>query len=220
MPITVVGENFREVPEVELSDAAFEQLPSNNGKLAIDSDMSKMAGIRSEREHSKSLIGSTLSIRKLECAEKRRNPRKPALIEVEDMDADSPHALLNKVHPQLDAHLPVEALNDTGVLLVSSDSNDISTLKDSSYLDSEMNVETNTNIQEEEYIRMSLLSFQILHKDNDRIMALDPTALFKELKQLDIPFYQWNAWIADLVLRLQLESAYQYQAEREVLRRH
>lgn len=211
VPATAVGENFKEVPEVELSDAPFEEAPMDDGRLENGSDLSKEVGVKADLEHPRSFFGLNSAISKRERTENMRCRTRPAPAEIENTEEEAALPFRKEGARRNPSLSP----NDSAVLLA-SDSDGGSSMKD---LDSEMNVDAPPNKQEEEYLRMSLLSFQILHKDNEQIMALDPAALHKELRRQQIPFYKWTEWLADLVMRLQLESAYKHQAARQVQRR-
>ena len=70
--------------------------------------------------------------------------------------------------------------------------------------------------KEEEYFRMCLLSFQLVHKHNQQILALDSASLYDEVtKQRKLPFFKWNDWLRRKVERIELEHMYKKKTEFE-----
>ena len=68
--------------------------------------------------------------------------------------------------------------------------------------------------KEEEYFKMSLLSYQLFYKNNQKIMTLDYKALYKDVAvQQKLPFYQWNNWLKTKIERLNFEYMYQKKTE-------
>lgn len=213
VPVNFVCEDFKEEPEVELSDAPFERSAFHCDNQATEAMQSRVYGMKDLREHSKSLVGCTPSIRILDGVESKHGPLWPVPFEIKNAEHDPPVPFEMKLAPSTITGRHLHGQSDSAVLLASDDS--LSSLQDSFGPDSEMAVDLQPNKQEEEYIRMSLLALQILHKDNEQVMAIDATALFKEVRRQRIPFYRWSDWIADVVMRVRLESAYQQQAAPE-----
>ena len=61
---------------------------------------------------------------------------------------------------------------------------------------------------------MSLLSYQLFYKNNQKIMTLDYKALYKDVAvQQKLPFYQWNNWLKTKIERLNFEYMYQKKTE-------
>ena len=70
--------------------------------------------------------------------------------------------------------------------------------------------------KEEEYFRMCLLSYQLIYKDNMKILTLDYRSLYKQVMQNNnLPFYKWNDWLKDVVDKLQFEYIYKKKTEFE-----
>jgi len=47
----------------------------------------------------------------------------------------------------------------------------------------------------EEFFKMSLLSFKLNHPDEASILGIDPDKLYKEVLRTGLPFHQWGDWI-------------------------
>ena len=63
---------------------------------------------------------------------------------------------------------------------------------------------------------MSLLSYQLIHKYNQKIMTLDYKALYKQVVDKEkLPFYEWNNWLKTCIQKLNFEYIYQRKTEFE-----
>ena len=62
---------------------------------------------------------------------------------------------------------------------------------------------------------MCLLSYQLVNKQNQQILALDANHLFKDVTKKKIPFFQWNNWLSKTIDRLNLEYMYKKKNEFE-----
>jgi hypothetical protein len=69
--------------------------------------------------------------------------------------------------------------------------------------------------KEEEFFRMCLLSFQIKHKDNLKILKLDYKSLYSQVILKKLPFFMWNEWLRVCIERLQFEFIYKKTSEFE-----
>mmetsp|Transcript_3882 Transcript_3882/g.6600 ORF Transcript_3882/g.6600 Transcript_3882/m.6600 type:complete len:134 (-) Transcript_3882:37-438(-) len=70
--------------------------------------------------------------------------------------------------------------------------------------------------KEEEFFKMSLLSYQINNKQNMKILKLDAKSLYKQVsEQQKLPFFQWNDWLKVCIERLQFEQIYKKTSEFE-----
>jgi len=56
--------------------------------------------------------------------------------------------------------------------------------------------------KEEEYFRMVLLSFQLTHKENSKVLTLDYRSLFKRVTAEKLPFFKWHDWLQEMVEKL------------------
>jgi len=59
--------------------------------------------------------------------------------------------------------------------------------------------------KEEEFFRMSLLCHQLQHKKNLKIMKLDSKKLYKQVKDLNLPFFEWHHWLKKMIEQMQFE---------------
>ena len=73
---------------------------------------------------------------------------------------------------------------------------------------------------EEEFFRMCLLSYQLAHKGNQKILLLDSRSLYQEVtKKRKLPFFKWNDWLRKQVEMLQFEQMYKKKTEFEYAKR-
>ena len=57
-------------------------------------------------------------------------------------------------------------------------------------------IDKDDKISEEEFFRMCLLSHQLAHKHNQKILLLDARSLYQEVtKKRKLPFFKWNEWL-------------------------
>jgi len=54
------------------------------------------------------------------------------------------------------------------------------------------------------------------HKSNMRVMKLDSKALYKQVTvEKKVPFYEWNAWLKNMIEKLEFENIYKKKTEYE-----
>ena len=69
--------------------------------------------------------------------------------------------------------------------------------------------------KEEEYFKMSLISYQMIHKVDNRVICLDFRTLYNRAKSEKIPFFKYNSWLARTIEQMQFEEKYRRKAEFE-----
>ena len=70
--------------------------------------------------------------------------------------------------------------------------------------------------KEEEFFKMTLLSFQLTHKSNRKIMALDAKKLFLQVSEKEkLPFFKWHDYLQKTVEKLMFENMYKKKTEVE-----
>jgi hypothetical protein len=62
---------------------------------------------------------------------------------------------------------------------------------------------------DEEFFKMTLLSYQMGNPLDKKVMELDYRALFKQASTIQkLPFYKWNAWLNERIEQMQFENRY------------
>lgn len=60
-----------------------------------------------------------------------------------------------------------------------------------------------------EFFSLCLISYKLNDTKNTKIIALDKTALYKQVTQVEkLPFNKWNKWLGDYIEKLTLENMY------------
>ena len=62
--------------------------------------------------------------------------------------------------------------------------------------------------KEEEYFKMSLISYQMIHKVDNRVITLDFRTLYNKARRENIPFFKYSQWLSRSIEQLQFEQKY------------
>jgi len=60
----------------------------------------------------------------------------------------------------------------------------------------------------EEFFKMTLLSFKINSKISSKVFEIDSTELYKDCQKSKLPFYKWPRWIENTLMRRILSQKY------------
>ena len=62
---------------------------------------------------------------------------------------------------------------------------------------------------DEEFFKMTLLSYQMGNPFDKKVMELDYKVLFQQANTFEkVPFYKWNAWLSQKIEQMQFENRY------------
>ena len=62
---------------------------------------------------------------------------------------------------------------------------------------------------DQEFFKMSLLSYQMSNPFDKKVMELDYKVLFKQASTFEkLPFYKWNTWLSQKIEQMHFEDRY------------
>ena len=69
----------------------------------------------------------------------------------------------------------------------------------------------------EEFFKMSLLSFKLNHPKQAEILKINPDKLYEEVLHSGVPFYQWGDWIDSYLNKNLINKEYNRHALAKIL---